>query len=194
MLLEQQKQRRLDMIQQELGRMLAETYSLDFHAGASPNPMEQMKLYQGQTQSMGSPGQQNEMPPPSAPVAGRSALRKEASSTNLDAILVHKPAPSQGEPSDEAANRRYSDFGDPNESFNLDFSTLETTDVLENFDFVSFLNNGNAGLKDAYVLALGRKRARDEDSVERDDLDEVEVLSMKYTISLIAEEVAATRP
>jgi hypothetical protein len=43
------------------------------------------------------------------------------------------------------------------------------------------------------VLGLGRKRARDEDSTERDGLDEVEALIMKYTISLTAKEVVATR-
>jgi hypothetical protein len=98
MLLEQQKQKRLYMIQQELGIMLAETYSLDFHAGALPNQMEQMKLSQGRTQSKGSPGQRNEMPPPSAPVAGRSASRKKASSTNPGTILVHRPAPPRVSP------------------------------------------------------------------------------------------------
>jgi hypothetical protein len=197
MQLEQQKQKRLDMIQQEIGIKLTETYPPDFHAGALSKPMEQMKLFRGQAQSIGTPGQRNEMPPPSAPVAGRSAPRKRATSTNPGAILVHKPAPSHCEPSDKAANRRYSDFGDLDESFNLNFRTLKTTDVLENFDFDSFLNNGNAGLNDAYVLAnkgSGRKRARDEDSTERDGLDEVEALIMKYTISITAEEVAATRP
>lgn len=32
------------------------------------------------------------------------------------------------------------DFAAPDQGFNLDFSTLENTDVLENFDFDSFLN------------------------------------------------------
>lgn len=37
-------------------------------------------------------------------------------------------------------------FGDPNyqdQSFNLDFSSLETSDVLNDFDFDSFLNNSD---------------------------------------------------
>lgn len=36
-------------------------------------------------------------------------------------------------------------FGDPSfqESFSLDFSGLETADVLDNFDFDSFLNNSD---------------------------------------------------
>ena len=34
----------------------------------------------------------------------------------------------------------FGDFNNPSESFNLDFSTLESNDVLENFDFDSFLN------------------------------------------------------
>jgi len=35
------------------------------------------------------------------------------------------------------------DFGSTDQNFNLDFSTLENTDVLENFDFDSFLNTSN---------------------------------------------------
>jgi len=44
-------------------------------------------------------------------------------------------------------NAGFPDFGGPNDGqFNLDFSTLETGDVLENFDFDSFLNtNGDDG-------------------------------------------------
>lgn len=34
----------------------------------------------------------------------------------------------------------FPDFGGPDQNFNLDFSTLENSDVLENFDFDSFLN------------------------------------------------------
>jgi hypothetical protein len=38
-------------------------------------------------------------------------------------------------------NAGFPSFGDPTDTrFNLDFSTLETGDVLENFDFDSFLN------------------------------------------------------
>jgi hypothetical protein len=38
-------------------------------------------------------------------------------------------------------------FGEftPNEPFNLDFSGLETSDVLENFDFDSFLHTDDGG-------------------------------------------------
>lgn len=34
-------------------------------------------------------------------------------------------------------------FTAENDNFNLDFSTLENSDVLENFDFDSFLNTSN---------------------------------------------------
>lgn len=39
----------------------------------------------------------------------------------------------------------FGDFTNSNEAFNLDFSGLETTDVLENFDFDSFLHNTDDG-------------------------------------------------
>jgi len=37
----------------------------------------------------------------------------------------------------------FSDYNGPDQNFNLDFSTLENSDVLENFDFDSFLNTTN---------------------------------------------------
>ena len=36
-------------------------------------------------------------------------------------------------------------FEGPDPQFNLDFSTLDSGDVLENFDFDSFLNNNGTG-------------------------------------------------
>ena len=39
----------------------------------------------------------------------------------------------------------FGDFSTSSEAFNLDFSGLETTDVLENFDFDSFLHNTEDG-------------------------------------------------
>ncbi len=44
-----------------------------------------------------------------------------------------------------AGGGAFGDFTNSNEAFNLDFSGLETTDVLENFDFDSFLHNTDDG-------------------------------------------------
>lgn len=41
---------------------------------------------------------------------------------------------------DLAQSNTFPDFNAPDQNYNLDFSTLENTDVLENFDFDSFLN------------------------------------------------------
>ena len=49
------------------------------------------------------------------------------------------PNQQQMQQPDMQANNAFQDF-DNNQNFNLDFSTLDNTDVLENFDFDSFLN------------------------------------------------------
>lgn len=188
---------------------------------------------QGQPQPMGTPGQRNEMPPPSAPAAGGSAQRAQPSSPNsggapptpsqankpnpkgkkgkegenarkvrecrfvleLETDYYQRPSkknsttnanaeeppstptpatpitpvhpasfntsggkgpgaanvnaaptsnptsqPVQQMPPPDASLANFDSFGANDQSFNLDFSTLENPDVLENFDFDSFLN------------------------------------------------------
>ena len=178
---------------------------------------------QGQPQPMGTPGQRNEMPPPSAP-AGNNAQRnqpaspqsgnapptpstankpnpkkkankedntkkrptKKSSTANAPSTETEPPAtptpstpitpvhqqpafnsggkaaapgipntnqappPNPAMPPAQApmhqpdmSQNSFPDFGGPDQNFNLDFSTLENSDVLENFDFDSFLNTTN---------------------------------------------------
>jgi len=52
------------------------------------------------------------------------------------------PAPPQMHQPDLQPNA-FTDYSGPDQNFNLDFSTLENSDVLENFDFDSFLNTTN---------------------------------------------------
>ena len=47
------------------------------------------------------------------------------------------------------------DGPDPQFNLNLDFSTLDNPDVLENFDFDSFLNTGGAGDEFSFDQSLG---------------------------------------
>lgn len=52
------------------------------------------------------------------------------------------PQPQMHQPDLSQPNGPFDSFG-PDQNFNLDFSTLENSDVLENFDFDSFLNTTN---------------------------------------------------
>lgn len=50
---------------------------------------------------------------------------------------------------DLGQNNAFGDFGNSQDpQFNLDFSTLENADVLENFDFDSFLNTSAGDMLD----------------------------------------------
>jgi hypothetical protein len=78
---------------------------------------------------------------PNPPAAGNAPTSNPTPTTNPS-------APQQQAPTvDPAAGAGA--FGDftttSNETFNLDFSGLESTDVLENFDFDSFLHNTDDG-------------------------------------------------
>jgi hypothetical protein len=155
-------------------------------------------------QPMGFPGQQDKMSPPSAPAVGGSAQKAHPSSPNSGAIPVQQTPLWQSAPSgQEAANATTLEFLNSHESFDLDFGNPENPDVLEDFDFGSFLNGEGAGLDsglDTPESSSSRRReregpgARDEDAHGQDSIDGVEALIMKYTTSLTAEEIAATRP
>lgn len=65
-----------------------------------------------------------------------------------DSVIPGLGSPQQAPAIDPSTRAGVSnEFSTSNEAFNLDFSELETTDVLENFDFDSFLQNtdGNNG-------------------------------------------------
>jgi hypothetical protein len=89
-------------------------------------------------------------PTPSTPVTtqhpnsfGNAGTKGQAAGapTSAPQPAVQQMPPSQQQipPPDPSQANAYPDF-DNNQNFNLDFSTLDNSDVLENFDFDSFLN------------------------------------------------------
>jgi len=91
-------------------------------------------------------------PTPSTPITPvhpgpgfNSGGKAAAAATNSN----QAPPPSQAMPPSQPMHQpdlsqnAFNDFGGPDQNFNLDFSTLENSDVLENFDFDSFLNTTN---------------------------------------------------
>lgn len=73
--------------------------------------------------------------------AALTAQPAPAAAPNVPAAPVQQMPPAQNQMTqpDMSQNGTF-DFGGTDNNFNLDFSTLDNTDVLENFDFDSFLN------------------------------------------------------
>jgi hypothetical protein len=67
-----------------------------------------------------------------------------AANTNLAPTSNPTSQPVQQMPPSDQVMNNFDNFPNDN-SFNLDFSTLENPDVLENFDFDSFLNQSGEG-------------------------------------------------
>jgi hypothetical protein len=103
------------------------------------------------------PSSENEppaTPTPSTPITpvhpqafnsgGKAAAPAVPNANNQPPPAAQTMPPSQPQmhQTDLQANA-FSDFNGPDQNFNLDFSTLENSDVLENFDFDSFLNTTN---------------------------------------------------
>lgn len=92
-------------------------------------------------------------PTPSTPITpvhpgpGFNSGGKATAGGVANANQVPAPAqvmpPSQPMHQPDLSQNSFTDFGNPDQNFNLDFSTLENSDVLENFDFDSFLNTTN---------------------------------------------------
>jgi hypothetical protein len=85
-------------------------------------------------------------PTPSTPITPQHPQTFSGGKPNAQAMPVNQPPPQAMAPNpamhqaDLAQANPFPDFNGPDQNFNLDFSTLENSDVLENFDFDSFLN------------------------------------------------------
>lgn len=77
---------------------------------------------------------------PNASAGGNAPTSNPTPTSNPSAVQQQAPAV---DPTTGAG--AFGDFNSSNEAFSLDFSTLETADVLENFDFDSFLHNTDDG-------------------------------------------------
>ena len=83
-------------------------------------------------------------PTPSTPITPQhpnsfnGAKGQAAAPTSAPQAAVQQMPPNQQQMQQPEMQATYQDFD--NQNFNLDFSTLDNTDVLENFDFDSFLN------------------------------------------------------
>lgn len=93
-------------------------------------------------------------PTPSTPItpgnpaafngSGGKGLAQGAPPPNQQVAQNANMAPNQHPmPNSDMPNPGFPDFSTQEPNFNLDFSTLENSDVLENFDFDSFLNTSN---------------------------------------------------
>ena len=141
MLLEQQNKKRLMMARQEQDNavnrdggpgapmvgMQPGGMSPGSRTGTSPNPVDQMKRT---PQLGGIPGS------PSAGEEDTTKKRPAKKNSTANAPATENEPPETPTPSTPITP------GHP-QGFNLDFSSLENSDVLENFDFDSFLNTSN---------------------------------------------------
>lgn len=95
-------------------------------------------------------------PTPSTPITpvnqasftkGPNGVANGSAPTSNPTPTSNPSAPQQQPPAGDptAGAGAFGDFSGSNEAFNLDFSGLETADVLENFDFDSFLHNTDDG-------------------------------------------------